>query len=640
MSKETCIEKMNALLEMWGMTENRFFGKLIKPNPEKDNFVIEKVYKNFSFDGIKIPENFGFQKTGKVEYQHFIRSERWKLEKYVNSWVMFELICCDTNQPNDYYILAKNLLSLENDLINNAINKATGINNEIRSKETILDSLERKIDEAQSKLESLDKIQEEIQSKEKTLNNLTDKETKLVKHIETLNAETEKAEKLASYYRKIGLLPDLNQLKTNSHQETSPTENTSWSDRLDNITSFIASKNSIYTKLFIKSFTSLMCTHDMCVLAGRPGSGKTSFCRLYAESIGATVTVIPVKPNWVSSEDLLGYMNPVDKSYIATPFFKAISKARKDPNRLHIVVLDEMNIARPEYYFADLLSTMEDRSTSEPLILLNSINEEITNSQSKQKKQILSTLLNVDSSLFDCNKSIHELLTSNEKREQLSQILNCGIAQVDHKLFTLFSNSTQDIPTSISIPNNLRIIGTINIDETTNFFSPKVLDRIFVLRVEAPLNRIDIPYIHPTGAIHVHTLSPFLFGKRTDYPPFDKNSPIVSSLIPLIEPMRKLGFELSMRLLRQAQNFENVASQIGLNSTEILSTIIQSKILPLMIFDADTPSLSGEGSTKRKIFNFLIHQLPKDVTKECKDEYEKLIDQTKNGNNQVNYWAI
>ena len=102
----------------------------------------------------------------------------------------------------------------------------------------------------------------------------------------------------------------------------------------------------------------------MIVLSGSSGSGKTSLCREYARVTGSICHVIPVKPNWTSAEDLLGFYSPIEKRYLKTPFLNALLEASKDPSHLHIICLDEMNLARPEYYFADFLSVLETRSSN------------------------------------------------------------------------------------------------------------------------------------------------------------------------------------------------------------------------------------------------------------------------------------
>ena len=76
----------------------------------------------------------------------------------------------------------------------------------------------------------------------------------------------------------------------------------------------------------------------------------------FADAIGGKAFIIPVKPNWTSAEDLLGYYNPLEKKYLATPFLEALLEAQNNPTIPYFICLDEMNLARIEYYFADFLS--------------------------------------------------------------------------------------------------------------------------------------------------------------------------------------------------------------------------------------------------------------------------------------------
>ena len=156
------------------------------------------------------------------------------------------------------------------------------------------------------------------------------------------------------------------------------------------------------------------------VLTGLSGSGKTLLARAYGRAIagkadgrGSQLCTIPVQPGWYDPTALLGYVNPLQgESYMRTPFLEFLLEAADSPTRPFTVVLDEMNLSRPEQYLAPILSAME---TGAPLNL--------------------------------------------------------------HREGYIFDG----IPSAIRYPENLAIIGTVNMDETTHGISDKVLDRAFTI---------------------------------------------------------------------------------------------------------------------------------------------------------------
>lgn len=123
----------------------------------------------------------------------------------------------------------------------------------------------------------------------------------------------------------------------------------------------------------LRRFHTAMETRGFIILSGISGTGKTWLAEAYAKAVGAEFLLVPVAPNWTSNEDLLGYFNPLDKEYHHTLFsqflqraadeFQSAEKANRIPRKF-IVLLDEMNLARVEQYFAKFLSGMEIRSRS------------------------------------------------------------------------------------------------------------------------------------------------------------------------------------------------------------------------------------------------------------------------------------
>ncbi len=111
-------------------------------------------------------------------------------------------------------------------------------------------------------------------------------------------------------------------------------------------------------------------TRGFVILAGVSGTGKTWLAELYAKAVGAEYHIAQVAPNWTSNEDLLGYQNPVSNTFCPTGFTAFLKKAcaaqeEADTAGLaaqpYHLILDEMNLARVEHYFARFLSAMELR---------------------------------------------------------------------------------------------------------------------------------------------------------------------------------------------------------------------------------------------------------------------------------------
>jgi hypothetical protein len=177
-------------------------------------------------------------------------------------------------------------------------------------------------------------------------------------------------------------------------------------------------------------------TEDLTILVGMSGTGKSALPKLLAEAVGGKFVKIPVKPNWVDEHDLLGYYNPSEKDYYPTRLVKGLRMAEEEKERLFLFCLDEMNLAKPENYFARFLSRMEGEGerTIKPDESMN--DEEIANARVNLKNE-----------------------HPNDKD------------LVSKKLKILESYS------EIRIPRNVKFVGTVNIDGTTESISSKVIDR-------------------------------------------------------------------------------------------------------------------------------------------------------------------
>ncbi|MBQ7500412.1 MAG: hypothetical protein IJT91_05925 [Clostridia bacterium] len=122
---------------------------------------------------------------------------------------------------------------------------------------------------------------------------------------------------------------------------------------------FAASQLKLYYDLeMMQYFIASMGTARIIILQGISGTGKTSLPYAFGKFVQRDTTVVSVQPSWRERTELYGYFNEFTKQYTETDFLRSIYEANffRDP---HIVILDEMNIARVEYYFAEMLSILE-----------------------------------------------------------------------------------------------------------------------------------------------------------------------------------------------------------------------------------------------------------------------------------------
>lgn len=221
----------------------------------------------------------------------------------------------------------------------------------------------------------------------------------------------------------------------------------------------------------VVNYLTALRTKPFMLLAGISGTGKSRIVRKLAQATvsenlqraygyagenfandrwtlhsPANFELIQVKPNWHNSMDVIGYLSNIPSPhYVFTPFIEFIVKAWQYPEVPFFLCLDEMNLAPVEEYFAEFLSAIESRSfeggeyMTDPIIKpFNSFGEDVA-------KMMVNTLF--------------PNFTAADKNSFLGKI-------VDHL-------ETK----GLTLPKNLIVIGTVNMDETTFSFSRKVLDR-------------------------------------------------------------------------------------------------------------------------------------------------------------------
>lgn len=191
---------------------------------------------------------------------------------------------------------------------------------------------------------------------------------------------------------------------------------------ITHINDYIHAKGFIFNQEDISNLYLSLKTKPFVLIAGISGTGKSKIVQLFAEAIGANrsngrYSLISVKPDWNDGTDLFGYID-INDNYVPGLLTKIIYQANKPENldKPYIICLDEMNLARVEYYLSDYLSIIETREKT------------------------------------------------------IDGVKTCNIFPTDH-----FPKGNKY--NTICFSDNINILGTVNMDDTTFSFSEKVLDR-------------------------------------------------------------------------------------------------------------------------------------------------------------------
>ena len=244
------------------------------------------------------------------------------------------------------------------DQISNLEEELTSKTDELKQTKTDLESKQKSLENIES---SLEKLNENIES---SLEKLNESKNLLQSEIDKISSERdsivnkvnntvlEVKNLVHGSINKVNLLVSLGLLdkETVKHiLDDSVQINSdslfsgSYEDAINFFHSFLFSHGAFYKKSLIRNFCALLNTHDLILFAGDSGIGKTNLVKRMAEATGGVAKIIPVKPNWTSSEDLLGYYNPIEKRYISTPFLDAIIEACDHSDKLYLRKCHKIN---------------------------------------------------------------------------------------------------------------------------------------------------------------------------------------------------------------------------------------------------------------------------------------------------------
>lgn len=217
-------------------------------------------------------------------------------------------------------------------------------------------------------------------------------------------------------------LEDCNKIKTNISMDTA-----SEGKFINNFMKTCRNMNLLYREEDLINFHTAMKSSKLVILSGMSGTGKSKIVQAYGKALGLNengLNFISVRPSWADDSDLLGYVDSMNKVYRPgdSGFIDTLVEAENNEDKLYIICLDEMNLARVEHYFSQILSVLETNCENRNLILYNSALESDLENSDRYKS-------------------------------------------------------------SIKIGDNILFVGTVNLDESTYHFSDKVLDRANVINL-------------------------------------------------------------------------------------------------------------------------------------------------------------
>ena len=306
------------------------------------------------------------------------------------------------------------------------------------------------------------------------------------------------------------------------------------------VISYIENRGFVYEPWQIAQYITAVRTKPFVILAGITGTGKSKLPALVAEATGGESKLVPVRPDWTDSADVLGYTD-LEGNFRPGPVLEIAHEAAANTDQFCTCIIDEMNLARVEQYFPEVLSRIEDRHPQ-------------PNGGYRTKPLIWQVPKEADA----------------EWRE-------------------------------VVIPANLAIVGTVNMDESTHTFSRKVLDRAFTIE----LSEVDLARWRPSGTRRraistwpVNSWNPIRLQLSELTVPTEAQLSEINRAISALQAVNRVlapaqlqvGYrtrnEVAFYLLHAQQISSAFVDRAG-NSVDPLDLALQMKILPRIIGGGD-----------------------------------------------------
>ena len=312
--------------------------------------------------------------------------------------------------------------------------------------------------------------------------------------------------------------------------DPAPRENEA--DAIKRVERRLRAKGLDYPARTLRAFHTAMKVNEttqMAVLAGISGTGKSQLPRQYAAGMGIGFLQVPVQPRWDSPQDLMGFYNYIEGKFRPTDMARALwaldelNNDDAEQDRMMMILLDEMNLARVEYYFSDFLSRLESRPRPSDV---------------------------------------------GDENERKDAEIELEIPNMEH-------------PPRIFPGYNLLFAGTMNEDESTQSLSDKVVDRANILRFAAPKKINDgraEGEVEPMVALSRRTWE--RWGRPSAS--VDEDTRVTGRLEQMADLMRDFkrpfGHRLGRAIMAYAANYPEVEGGRGVD--DALADQVEMRLLP------------------------------------------------------------
>ena len=398
-------------------------------------------------------------------------------------------------------------------------------------------------------------------------------------------------------------------------------------------------------------------TKPFLLLAGISGTGKSCIvrelafksCPKYLQDKDGTTPgnycMIEVKPNWHDSTELLGYYSNLSKSYQFKKFVKFLVKAKLNPDVPFFVCLDEMNLAPVEHYFAEILSIIETRKHPKK------------ENSDEVDMNVIKTGSIVESQYFkemawkDNGGALHQKTDMSDK-DWYEYFFDVSIMSEGEKTQIAKYQYERTLQAEgLTLPDNVIIIGTVNMDDTTHQFSRKVIDRAMTIEMNGgKLSEMyggskNLEYLSEEeqkkwqGAFHQRYVTADEVLEAHPNEANDITEKVPARLEAINKALKGTPFEVSYRVLNELTIMIGVmlddSSEEGSDIDSIIDKavdrILLMKILPRIEGDSDMFNLSQDFQRKQEVKYSNRLEWLKELAPAIVDENDEKYQQTARG---------